>query len=336
MPSESADSQIILPQRPQNPVFWTRRRIVKAAVASLLWGGGYTLRQAHTNAWDIQYRHEKIPLTLPPELARMKILFLTDPHIGGNIGAIAYDVGLKTRSLLEGDDPTETIILHGGDFVSRSPTETPLKILYRTSPLLYGPLAGCGHHIWVRGNHDLDHSRSPEVIDYFAHEHRIDFLTRPDQKRTVNIGNAEVAVFGLDTGAAILHNMDPQARNNLLDTYIENLNSGKQSCNILLMHNPDAFEFLLRRLKETKTKITVPTICFAGHTHGGMIDIPWLVDFALSRIHVQFWRYAWWYKPEWEYAGIGEIVLYVWNGMGNSPNHDYRWFADPEVVSCAV
>lgn len=68
--------------------------------------------------------------------------------------------------------------------------------------------------------------------------------------------------------------MEFRARDNLLDAYIENLNSGKQACNILMMHNPDGLEFLLRRLRETDTQITIPTLMFAGHTHGAMINLP--------------------------------------------------------------
>ena len=309
----------------------TRRRILQAALWFVTWWSGLLYR-ANSNARNIQFRQEKIPWLPPQELQWMKILFLTDPHIGGNIDNIADEVGRKTHSLLEGHDPKKIIILHGWDFVSRRPHETSLTAVYKNSPLLYGRLAGYENHFWVRGNHDIDHSQSWEIIDHFSREHNINFLTSPYQKRSVKTGDAEIAVFGLDTGAAILHTMDPRTRDTLLDAYIEKLNTGKQSRNIVLMHSPDGFEFLLRRLKETQTKITIPTIMFAGHTHGGMINFPWLVEFALSRIHVLFWRYTWWYRPEEKYANTGDLLLYVGNGMGNSPEHDYRLWADPEVI----
>lgn len=45
--------------------------------------------------------------------------------------------------------------------------------------------------------------------------------------------------------------MLPTKRDELLDEYIRQLNSGEQALNIVLLHNPDGLEYLLRRLYET-------------------------------------------------------------------------------------
>ncbi len=66
----------------------------------------------------MQYRHEQCHLSgLPDALRDVKILFLTDPHIGGNIDTIATEVATHIQLLLEGTDPHKTLVLHGGDFV---------------------------------------------------------------------------------------------------------------------------------------------------------------------------------------------------------------------------
>lgn len=332
MLSESSDSPRIVSQKQLSPISWTRKRFLTAIWS---WGSALALWIGKYNAAHPLFSQEKIPLTLPEELRWMTILFPTDMHIGGNIDSMAKTVGIKMNLLLSGSDPEKTLVLHGGDFISKKPDETPLKKMYAISPLLLEPLSDYKHHLWVRGNHDLDHSKSAEIINHFSEKHAIDFLTSPYQKRNIKIGNAEVAVFGLDTGAAILHNMEFRARDNLLDAYIENLNSGKQACNILMMHNPDGLEFLLRRLRKTDTQITIPTLMFAGHTHGAMINLPWLRDIALNRINVYFGRYSGWYTS-WVHDKTGKWALNVSTGLGNSHYCDMRLWADPEVKKFVV
>lgn len=332
MSPESVRSPITLPQTQPSPAFWTRKRFLQAmwwwASALALWIGKY-------NAEHPLFSEEKIPLMLPEELRWMTILFPTDIHINGNIDSMAKTVGMKMNLLLSGSDPEKTLILHGGDFVCKRPDETPLKSIYEISPLLLEPLSDYKHQYWVPGNHDVDHSEHAKIIDYFGNKHQIDFLTSPYQRRNMRIGDAEIEVFGLHTAATILHTMDPIMRDNLLDAYIQNLNSGKQACNILLMHNPDGLEFLLRRLRKTETQLTIPTLMFAGHTHGGMINVPWLRDIALRRANVHFGRYNGWYTP-WFHDNTGKWALNVSTGMGNSRYIGYRWWADPEVKKFVV
>ncbi len=68
--------------------------------------------------------------------------------------------------------------------------------------------------------------------------------------------------------------------------------------NVVLLHNPDGLQYLLERLKETDKSIEKMTYFFAGHTHGGMVDIPGIKDFALSCAHTEYERYKGWYGPE--------------------------------------
>lgn len=66
----------------------------------------------------MQYRQELCDFDGFPEALRgVKILFLTDAHIGGNIDTLATEISTQIHILLDGADPQKTIILHGGDFV---------------------------------------------------------------------------------------------------------------------------------------------------------------------------------------------------------------------------
>ncbi len=66
----------------------------------------------------MQYRQESCDFPgLPDVLKGVKLLFLTDAHIGGNIDTVATEISTQIHVLLDGADPHKTIILHGGDFV---------------------------------------------------------------------------------------------------------------------------------------------------------------------------------------------------------------------------
>jgi predicted MPP superfamily phosphohydrolase len=74
--------------------------------------------KAQKEAHALQYRTEVCDFEHIPEALRgVKILFLTDAHIGGNIDIIATEISTQIHVLLDGADPHKTIILHGGDFV---------------------------------------------------------------------------------------------------------------------------------------------------------------------------------------------------------------------------
>lgn len=103
----------------------------------------------------------------------------------------------------------------------------------------------------------------------------IHFLYAPDKPDIFDFQGAKIAVHGIHTLTSRLKFLLPPVRNELLDEYIRQLNSGTQALNIVLLHNPDGLEYLLRRLYETGQRIDKKTLLFAGHTHGAMINHGW-------------------------------------------------------------
>ncbi len=89
--------------------------------------------------------------------------------------------------------------------------------------------------------------------------------------------------------------MDKNDRDILMDKYINSLNTEKTDCNIVLVHNPDGLDFLLQRLLETGEILLKPTLFLAGHTHGGMFDVPFFRELGLTACKTQFGRYKGWY-----------------------------------------
>lgn len=75
-------------------------------------------RRARQNANQLLYRTESVRLPdIPAALQGVRLLFLTDPHIGGNIDARATQISLGIQTLLAGSTPLKTLVLHGGDFI---------------------------------------------------------------------------------------------------------------------------------------------------------------------------------------------------------------------------
>lgn len=310
----------------------TRRRILQlfsglTLLSSAVWAYG------HSEANGILYRQEAINLGVP-ELDGFTILFPTDVHIGGNVNALARQVGLGMNALLNGATPRDTVVIHGGDFVSR---QVYIPGTTREDMKKYTPHVFAGLHrftnVGVIGNHDHG---NPDFGTYLRgkleHEQGIDFLEKPEDVRYFEYNGHTIALHGLHTLGNYLPLLVKSERDELLDRYIQTLNHGPQLINICALHNPDGLHFLLERLRETGKKIDKKTLFLAGHAHGGMVDLPLARKIWLWVCGVQHGRYKGWYSPEWDAAESGDWKMYVSTGIGNSPYHALRLNAEPEVV----
>jgi hypothetical protein len=97
-------------------------------------------KRGRKNAATMIYKTEKIPLeNLPDSLQGLSLVYLTDPHIGGNIDTMAEEVSLGIHSMLKKTLPEKTLILHGGDFICGEEAElsTSEKDVFENASLLF-------------------------------------------------------------------------------------------------------------------------------------------------------------------------------------------------------
>ena len=157
-------------------------------------------------------------------------------------------------------------------------------------------------------------------------------MIQPRDTRRIHVGDKNIDVHGIHTLLDHLEVMNVSERNMLLDTYIHLLTQGEADFHVVLIHNPDGLEFLLRRLMKNKQTFTKPVFFLAGHTHGASLNLPLIRRGALRVCKTRFKRYKGWYGPKGKYAETGNWKLYVSTGMGNGPGFDFRLNAHPEVV----
>lgn len=157
-------------------------------------------------------------------------------------------------------------------------------------------------------------------------------MTQPQDSQTLMMEGKRILVHGIHTLLDHLQMMQVSERNALLDTSIHLLTKSDLDFQIVLIHNPDGLEYLLRRLSATNQRIETPTLFLAGHTHGSTLNLPIIRHGALRVCKTRYGRYKGWYSPKGKFADTGNWRLYVSTGMGNSPGFDFRINAEQEVV----
>jgi predicted MPP superfamily phosphohydrolase len=279
-------------------------------------------------AQSMQFREESCDfLGLPDTLQGVKLLFLTDAHIGGNIDTVAAEISTHIHVLLGDARPKKTLVLHGGDFVCSEVEEA--EFLEVSTKLFHG--LSRYSQFGVIGNHDHANPQFTQIRRHLEDIHALKLLETPDHVQHVEIDGATLSIHGIHTLSDALHIMNKNDRNTLMDTYIDSLNAERTDCNIVLLHNPDGLEFLIQRLTETSQSLHKPTLFLAGHTHGAMLDVPLLRHIGLMGCKTHYGRYKGWYWPD-KQNHTGNWKLYVSTGMGNSRGLEYRVNAQPEVL----
>lgn len=290
-------------------------------------------KKSKHRASHIHFRREPVKFFWLHGFEGLSFLFLTDPHIGGSIDAIAGQTSHGIQMLLTNATKENLIVLHGGDFMSSNGHKSILSFenFVHVAQKIFAGLDGFKHFA-VIGNHDAENPEFTYSRKWLEEKLHVHFMTEPRHAKRIFIHEKSICIHGLHTLSHHLHKMKRKERDMLMDQYIYMFNHTHNDMNIVLLHSPDGLEFLLARLKATKETITTPTLFLAGHTHGAMFDIPYLRKLGLWVCKTSFGRYKGWYWSEGKYANTGNWKMYVSTGMGNSPGFDFRMNADPEVV----
>lgn len=222
--------------------------LLAAAAAALAWGyfeaGWVRLR---TIAVDVP--------GLPPELAGLRILHLSDFHLGvPSRGERAVERGVVWAA-----ERSPELVLVSGDLLSRRRGERRLRELLARLPRCYA----------VLGNHDFAHSRDP-----FSSPAPLEDLSPAvllaNSSETIELRSRRVQIAGLDPRSYLRGESRP-AR--LVDEDAD--------LRILLCHFPAVVD----RLPPGAFHLVL-----AGHMHAGQVNIP--VPGGKLRFAHRRWHYA--------------------------------------------
>jgi predicted MPP superfamily phosphohydrolase len=263
---------------------FTRREFLKGA-AALAAGSAAPARATAGEGTRIEEPVFRVP-GLHPALDGLRVAQLSDVHCGASTPPERILDAVRRANALRPD-----LIVLTGDYLARQ---------RRGVALVRSLLAGfAAPTVAVLGNHD--HWVDPGGAARALASHGYAVLR--NQHTTLTLRGEPFTVIGIDdllTG----HARPEQA-----------LAGAGRGSRIALAHGPRTAD-LLRQLGE-------PLVCFAGHTHGGQINVPGLTRFMLRAFAREpYARGAF---------RLGPVQLYVNRGLGNSALR-IRVDSDPELT----
>ena len=227
------------PADPQRRRLLTTTAAVFPALAVITGGKGVA------NAYSDPHMPD-IPLAwpdLPPALEGLRVLHISDVHIGFFIG---FDELERMVALSSQKKPD--IVLITGDFSDDPPTYLDALRLVGEIPSRFGHFASIGNHEYFRGIQSIVRSYERGPIPLLR-----------DSGTTVNVNGTPLHIAGAD---------DPRSMRNLPEHFFEQSidramrDAPSNAFSILLSHRPTGFDYAARR----DIHLTL-----AGHTHGGQI-----------------------------------------------------------------
>ncbi len=223
----------------------TRRRLLTTTAAVFptlaLAAGGSGIASAYRDP-----RIPEIPLhypTLPPALEGLRILHISDVHVGFFIG---FDDLERIITLASAQRPD--LVLITGDFSDDAPTYLDALRLAGEIPSRYGTFASIGNHEYFRGIKDIIRAYERGPVPLLL-----------DSGTAVDVGGTPLYIAGAD---------DPRSMRNRPDHFFANSidramqDAPSDAFSILMSHRPTGFD----RAAEVDIPLTL-----AGHTHGGQI-----------------------------------------------------------------
>lgn len=235
-----------------------RRRLIvnagKLAVAAPFVITGYGATVGRTN---FQVQEVEIPVPdLPADLARVRIVQLSDLHLGPFLSENQLARVIDAANELRPD-----ISLVTGDLISSR--VDPIDLALKQCARLRGErILGC------LGNHER-YAGLEDYVDIHGAARNINFLR--SQAESLRFGSAELSFGGVDYQSF-------KERENYIPDARALIRPG--AVNILLSHNPDVFPTAARQGWD---------VTLAGHTHGGQVTVEILNQtLNMARIYTRF------------------------------------------------
>jgi predicted MPP superfamily phosphohydrolase len=260
------------------------------AVGALAWG-------LYESQW-VACRTVDVPVRpLPPELDGLRILHLSDFHLGmPSLNRRALDKAVRWASGLEHD-----LVAITGDLVSHPRGEEALQDAV-------GRLSARAPTVVALGNHDVAATRDP-----FSAAREIEDLAAAgatllrDEAVDLQIRGQHLQVVGADPRTFARRRSRPWR---LVDPAAD--------LRLLLCHFPDVVRSLPREAFQ---------LVLAGHLHGGQICVP--TPRGKIRLSQRWPRY-----PEGTFR-LGQTTLVVSRGLGTT-FVPFRFFARPEAAQLVL
>lgn len=260
------------------PGLWVPFALAAAGVAESLWPRRRTV-DVVLDGEDVGDTSRPWRSPAPPETRPLRIVQITDPHLGPFMSADRLH-GISQRAVAAEPD----IVLLTGDYMTMESHHDVEGLSHGLAPLAALP----GRVFACRGNHDLE---SPETVD-IAME-RIGATLLNDDAAVVETPVGPVQIVGHDF--AWRDRAERMAATNAAHPRVGD------ALRLVLLHDPGAFAHL---------DPDDADLVFSGHTHGGQLGLvslglQWTVLRALSRI------------PDHGLHARGRARLFVHRGTGH-------------------
>ena len=221
---------------------------------------------------------------LPEHLHGLRVVHLTDFHKGTTTNSRLIEAAIETTNALHPD-----VILMTGDYVNHDPADVlPIASMLTVLEAKYGVY-------FILGNHDYSSDGDK-------------MRTALENAGFINLTNRSVSI---ERGLWLCGVDDDRLGKPDIDAAFANIPAEAEP--LVLIHNPAYAEQFQNR----------KCIAFAGHTHGGQVNLPIARDLALWRIGAKRYRAGWY--------DVGNVRLYVNRGIGNTGVR-FRLFTPPEVT----